>query len=188
MEVKGSVRPFDSIVKKRIIIIAAIALLALAFIPIPSQVTPKATVHVVDDAGEPVAGVSVYRSWEHFGLRREGHQNSETSKFGDTTFAAEKVWGSVLLRALAPALALISPHASTGARTHFEIYCPVGYQVRPGDVAAFRSSCGGQVSVDYDAPHPKSSVQYSAVVRLDFDRRDPIEFTLRLGRNGVEKP
>jgi hypothetical protein len=89
-------------VKKRAIIIAVVSPLALAFVPFPSRVTPTATVHVFDERRMPVAGVTVYRSWEHFGLHRDGHQNSQTSKSGEVTSSADNAvatdFGGVLRR------------------------------------------------------------------------------------------
>jgi hypothetical protein len=179
---------FDPVVKRRATIISVLSLLAAALVQLPTQVTPAATVHVVDDRKAPVAGVTVYRSWEHYRLRREGHQDSQTTKSGEVTFPAQTVWGSALSRALAPALSIVSPHVSTGARTRFEIYCPIGYRFRRGDVADLQSESGGHVFVDYDPPHPKSTIQYSARVCLDFGRRDRIDFTLPVQKDGLEKP
>src|SRR5690349_15188063 len=106
----------------RAITISALGLLALAIVPFPSEVTPKSTIRVVDETSKPVSNVVVYRSWEHFGLSQHSSKNQQTDQNGQAMFSSEVAWGGLLHRALMPALSIISPHASTGARTRFEIY------------------------------------------------------------------
>ena len=177
-----------------IIVVAAIALLTLAFVPFPSIGTPKVVIHVVDEAGKPVSGVAVYRNWEHFGLHRSDRSDTQTGQAGEAVFAPERASGSLCSRARI-LLRTFSPHMSFGSRTHIEIYCPLGYELRlsqpdftvvsrTGDFASCRNKEGDDVFIDYRPPDPKAATQYSVRVCLDYNRSSPIEFTLPIRRVG----
>jgi hypothetical protein len=112
---------------------------------------------------------------------------------GEVTFSSDRAWGSALSRALMPALSLTSPHVSTGARTHFEIYCPPDYELRllepdfspisrSGDFASSRSNRGDELFIDFSPPHPKATLEYSVRVCLDYHRTTPIDFALPVRR------
>jgi hypothetical protein len=188
------VRPLNAPVKLETKIIAAVALLCLAIVPLPSTVTPKVVIRVVDESGNPVSGVVVYRNWKHFGLHRSGNSDTHTGQTGEAVFTAQTASGSLCSRALI-LLGALSPHMSFGSRTHIEIYPPVEFELRlsqpdfsavsrSGDFASCRSKSGDNVFIDYRPPDAKATIHYSVRVCLDYDRTSPTQFTLPVRRVG----
>ena len=157
--------------KPRTIFLLIIPLIVVLLCPFPCVVSPVSVIRVADASGAPVSGVRVYRSWEHFGTGQRGDETKDTDGSGVATFEKHSVSFMPLGRLFGFAAALISPHASTGSMTSFEIYCPTGYieTTKQGEQ---------HVYIDHSPPPPQSTIEYSARVCLTYRQTSPIEFTL----------
>ena len=81
-------------------LIALAVVCALLFVPIPEKLAPEWDVRVVDDHGAPVAGATVYESWQFFGVEQTSHNRQAlTDGSGVVRFSAERGWASLAQRA-----------------------------------------------------------------------------------------
>jgi hypothetical protein len=149
------------------------------FCPFPRVVSPQSIIRAIDDSGAPVSGVRVYRGWEHFDTGSSGSEVKDTDERGAATFDKRSTLVMPMGWICGHAAALISPHASTGSMTSFEIYCPTGYDVALSSEGVF---------VDHRAPPPKSKIEYSARVCLNYRQTDRIEFTMPIRKAKRKTP
>ena len=179
--------------------IVVVGFIVLSLCPLPISVRPASTIRAIDSTGSPVGGVRVYRGWEHLGSGARGSEEKLTDAAGVADFEKRSALMVLIGQILSVIPNPIAVHASRGAVTSFEIYCPRGYELaleqsgytalgRSGDFANFKGSSGDYVLVDCRPPNPVFKVDYSARVCLHYKQADPIRFTLPVRKIKQETP
>ena len=98
-------------------------LIASFLVPLPYLATPKWSVHVVDEAGRPLAGMTVRLSWENYSVENASHeQDLASDQNGNVVFLPHRSSATLLgrifytvLSSMALAHASYGPHASVFA-------------------------------------------------------------------------
>ena len=106
---------------RRFLIFALVAAIALCFLfPFKTTVVPEWRIRVVDETGQPFAGVRVSQSWYHYSYGVSDGEDRYADQNGYVTFPERAFSAPMLYRVLRSALAqlLTLAHGSTGIRSY----------------------------------------------------------------------
>ena len=103
----------------------AIAVLAILFVPIPTELVPEWTMRFRDGNGHPLSRVVTEQSWRSYTFFAvDGYAQSCTDVEGVVIFPKRYLWAGLLSRILSPLLAeaMTLAHGSTGTMAHVRIF------------------------------------------------------------------
>lgn len=109
--------------RRKVVGVAGVLIIALLFVPFPTQLSPDFTVRFVDDVGNPIAGMEVQRTCTHYTYDSLKHECPEdwdhppkTDSDGKVSFSAKYVWYGVASRAMRAGFSymMLIAHGSVG--------------------------------------------------------------------------
>jgi len=124
--------PFAGVVRHRqrrcqlrhsllLVVIMLVAIVALLLIPFDQTIAPDWRVQVVNEKGEPLAGVTVRESWQQYSLEPSNDEEDQnTGADGSVHFARRTLRSSLLSRfnGCVGEIARMGAHASCGPHAH----------------------------------------------------------------------
>lgn len=92
------------------------SVIALLLVPFPYLAAPRWSIHVIGEAGQPLAGMTVRLSWENYSVENTSHeQNLETDQNGNVVFPPHRSSATLLSRVFYTSLSSMAlAHASYG--------------------------------------------------------------------------
>ena len=101
---------------------ALLLILLILFFPFQSITVPRWRLHVIDETGTLVSGISVTEHWQHYLLESEGHEQVlRTDASGRVDFPARTIRASIVARVIDT----IINFARKGANAKYDAYASV---------------------------------------------------------------
>jgi hypothetical protein len=78
---------------------AILLILLILLYPFQSTIVPRWRLHVIDESGALVSGISVTQHWQHYLIESDGHEEArKTDASGMVDFPARKIRASLITR------------------------------------------------------------------------------------------
>ena len=111
---------------ERIRLLSFLAVIAaVTVLPFETTVVPAWRIRVVDEAGNPIAGVNAREHWQHYTVETRGHEELLiTDENGYVSFPARSVRASILDRIIGVIrnIATTAIHTSFGPHAHVVVW------------------------------------------------------------------
>ena len=135
-QLKGSVGHSAMSRKKNILLVVAVLLLALLFVPFPIVVARVCTIQVVDPNGKPMPDIRVLRGWAYGSP--ETLEEGRTGPDGLATFDRRAERHSLLGRVFAMVANVVAVHGSAHIVDEYVVSFPDGFTAEIDGEASFK--------------------------------------------------
>lgn len=178
------------ILKPALLSLALLILLltALALCPFYLVASPEARLRLVDEIGQPLAGMTAVRTWKTT-EGPNGEDKTLTDANGVATFGKETVRMSLLKRITKPLLvffpAMCGPGWEVYGETEFRLHWPEGYAPRSSTQAWINEVTARERRERVyirDLSSPAMNKENCVQISL-FNKKEPFDYTLTVYRN-----